>query len=411
MIDVLRQRNFSLLWIAALVSGIGNFILLAALPYFVYATSGSALASGGAFISEMLPMILFPPIGGAYADRWRRKPVLAGSDVLRGLLVLPLIAVHGMPTLWIVYVSAFLGAAVGNFAGPFGSAAIPHVVREDDLGAANAAFSVGGSIAGIIGFPLGGLLLQRSGLPAVVLVDSLSFVVSGLLIAFINVPLEPVRDRSPQVGVSPLRRVQEDWTHGLAVVRSERWLLVFYVVTAFTFLGNGGLWTVLPAFVRSVLGGSPQFYSWVLTAQSIGGVAASISIGWVLKRSSTARTLAIALLAFGLLDGLVALAASRPATLLAFFLAGPPALFGIAALNTILQAESRPDYRGRVFGLYLMINALASVAGSLLAGALADSFGSRAVLGGEGLVVFIGGLVATFALVPALREARAARAA
>jgi len=58
-----------------------------------------------------------------------------------------------------------------------------------------------------------------------------------------------------------------------------------------------------------------------------------------------------------------------------------------------------------------MINALASVAGSLLAGALADSFGSRAVLGGEGLVVFIGGLVATFALVPALREARAARAA
>src|SRR5947209_2438200 len=131
MLSVLRQPNYALLWLAALTSGIGSFALLAALPYFVYATSGSVLASGAVFASEMAPMALMPTIAGIFADRWKRKGVLVASDWLRGLILLPLLAVHGPSTLWIVYSSAFAGAVVGNFAGPFGSAAIPHVVGEE----------------------------------------------------------------------------------------------------------------------------------------------------------------------------------------------------------------------------------------------------------------------------------------
>lgn len=129
MLSVLRQRNFRRFWLAALISAVGDFVLLAALPYYVYATSGSALASAVAVVSETAPMLVFSNLGGVFADRWRRKPVMVACDGLRALCLLPLLAVHGGSTLWIVYVSGFLRASVGNFAGPFGGAAIPHVVE------------------------------------------------------------------------------------------------------------------------------------------------------------------------------------------------------------------------------------------------------------------------------------------
>src|SRR5947209_8411182 len=103
MLGLLRRRNYALFWSAALISGMGDFVLLAALPYYVYASSNSALASAIAFVSETIPRLFFSNFGGVYADRWRRKPVMVLCDALRGVLLLPLLAVHGASTLWIVY--------------------------------------------------------------------------------------------------------------------------------------------------------------------------------------------------------------------------------------------------------------------------------------------------------------------
>jgi len=403
---VLLKRNYGLMWGAALVSGIGGFVLLAALPYFVYSTSGSALASGGAFMSEMLPMILFPALGGIYADRWKRKPVLVGSDWFRGLLVLPLVAVHGPSTLWIVYVCGFLGAAVGNFAGPFGSASIPHLVDHDDLGPANAAFSVGGNIATLVGFPLGGILLQRLGLSAVVVLDAASFVVSGLLVGSVNVSLEATVGDNVQTESSLLRRTWQEWRDGLGMVRDERWLTLLFVVLALTFLGNGALLTVLPAFVKTVLNGSAQFYSVVLAAQGAGGIVAAAGIGFVMKRVSPVQILALGLPAMGALAILAGAIALPSVTLVCFFLAGPPALFAVASLNTILQGEVSPGYLGRVFGTFLTVNALSSLLGALLAGALTDRFGSRLIMCAGGSIFLVAGVTAILVLAPTLQTSK-----
>lgn len=204
MLVVLRQPNYALLWAAALVSGIGNFVLLAALPYFVYATSGSVLASRATFGSQMAPMVM-PTVGRIFADRWKRKPVMVASDWLRGLILVPLLAVHGASTLWIVYLTTFLGAIVGTFAGPFGNAAIPHVVDERALPAANATFSVGGNVAVLVGYALGGLIMSQVG-----------FALSGLFVCLVSVaPPERVGARpglraEGALGLADLRRHDRD---------------------------------------------------------------------------------------------------------------------------------------------------------------------------------------------------------
>ncbi|GAC1403295.1 MAG: MFS transporter [Chloroflexota bacterium] len=404
MLSVLRRPNFALLWSAALISGVGNFVLLAALPYFVYATSRSVLASGVTFASEVAPMIIMPIIGGIFADRWRRKAVLIAGDWLRGLILLPLLAVHGNSTLWIVYVVAFLSSAVGNFVGPFNSAALPHVVEEQHLPAANVAFSLGTSAGILVGYPLGGLLLGHIGLAAVILVDAASFGLSGLLVMLIRVPLEGRMESIAADDAAAIRRAWREWLLGMDYVWSHRWVLIVFVVILIIFLGNGMLLTVLPAFVEGTLGGSAQFYSTVLAAQGAGGIAAALGVGFVMRRLSPGQLLGWGMWILGCLAIGVALLASQTGTLIGMFLAGPPSLFGVAALNTLLQSHIPDDYRGRVFGASLSINAFATLLGTLLSGLLADRVGSRVVFGLGGGVFLIAVGVALWFLLPALSE-------
>jgi predicted MFS family arabinose efflux permease len=356
-------------------------------------------------------MLLFPTIGGICADRWKRKPVLVASDCLRGLILLALLAVHGASTVWIVYVVGFLGAAVGNFAGPFGSASVPHIVEPDHLPSANAAFSVGTNVAVLIGYPLGGLTLPHAGLRGVVILDAVTFLLSGLLIAGVDVPLEGGGEPVSSDGRPLLRRAWRDWLLGMVFIRGERWISLLFLVLLLTFLGNAILLTVLAPFVKGMLGGSAQLYAWILTAQGAGGIAAAGGIGWVTGRLSPARAIALGLLALGGLAISIAVVASIPATIIAMFLAGPPALFAVASLNTMLQSGVPDTYRGRVFGAYLTVSALASLIGSLLAGTLTDALGSRFVLAAGGGLFVVAGALALVVLAPTVRlsPTRAAR--
>jgi MFS family permease len=116
MLSLSRQRSYALLWSSALISGIGNFILIATLPYYVYSISGSTLASGATFISETISMVLFGSVGGILADRWQRKRAVVSSDRLRALVLLPLLFVHSTASLCgAVFVVTGLAAFVTLF--------------------------------------------------------------------------------------------------------------------------------------------------------------------------------------------------------------------------------------------------------------------------------------------------------
>jgi MFS family permease len=406
MLHLLRQRSYSLLWWSALVSGIGNYVLIAALPYYVYATSGSTLASGITFVSEMLPMLLCSSVGGIYADRWKRKRVLVFSDWLRGIILLPMLAVHSTSTLWIVYATAFLGAAVANFVGPFGNAAIPHVVKEHELPAANAAFSVGGYLAVLLGTTLGGILLQQIGLRGVVLVDGLTFVVSGLLVARIDVNLEQRSiEAALSAGTQDAGRAWREWLLGVRFILGERWLTVVFMVTMFVFLGNSIVVVVLAPYVRHTLGGSAQVYAWILAVQGLGGIMAGLAIERVSARIPPAPLLSASLFTLGLLTIAIAAIATIPATVVVMFLAGFSILFGVASLNTLLQAHVPDHLRGRVSGVFLSTVALMSLLGSLTASFSADAIGIRVMLGLGGALYMAGATVGLVVLTPTMRRA------
>jgi len=103
MLTALRQRDFSLLWFAGLISITGDWTLNVALPFHVYKITGSALATGLMFMARTLPGVLFGGFAGVFVDRWDRKRTMVIVDLFATLLVLVLLTVDSVSGLWVIY--------------------------------------------------------------------------------------------------------------------------------------------------------------------------------------------------------------------------------------------------------------------------------------------------------------------
>ena len=217
MLVVVRQRNFALLLLAGLISSVGDLVLTIALPFYAYDLTHSALQTGAMFIASTLPSPLVGSVAGVFVDRWDRKRTMVAADLSRVVLMLLLLAVRSRDALWIVYLVAFLESCVSKFFVPAKSAFIPRLVPAERLTAANSLDSVSSSIVSLIAPSLGGALLVLLGLSGVVLVDSASFLLSGLLIALIVAHSTGARPLAGSAVASSVRAwgvVWREWLDG-----------------------------------------------------------------------------------------------------------------------------------------------------------------------------------------------------
>src|SRR3954466_14341901 len=99
MWSLLRQRNFSLVLVARVVSNSGDIVLYVALPFYVYQLTGSALATGAMFVAETIPPLLLGSLAGVFVDRWDRKRTMIVADVARGAVLLLLLFVASVEML------------------------------------------------------------------------------------------------------------------------------------------------------------------------------------------------------------------------------------------------------------------------------------------------------------------------
>src|SRR5919199_6400095 len=112
MLQVLRQRNFLLLWTAGLISMAGDWVLLTALPIYVYTLTRSPLATSIMFVSELLPSLLLGSVAGVFVDRWPRKRIMLVSNILLAIPLLPLLLVRSADLVWIVYIVGFVQSTI-----------------------------------------------------------------------------------------------------------------------------------------------------------------------------------------------------------------------------------------------------------------------------------------------------------
>ncbi len=188
--EVFRNRNLRRLNLAFAGSIIGDWAYALGASVYAY-RQGGATAVGILGVVRFLSMAILAPITSLLADKFDRKKVMIGSDLLRVALVLGAavaISVDGPPI--VVYALTILTSVTGTAFRPAQASLMPSLVNQPgELSAANVASSTIDSVGFFIGPAIGGLLLGVASIPWVYVFNALTFVWSALLVA----GLQPAR--------------------------------------------------------------------------------------------------------------------------------------------------------------------------------------------------------------------------
>lgn len=390
MIGLLRQRNFALLWFGGLISVAGDWVLYAALPFFVYEQTHSTIATAGMIAAELGPAIVIGSFAGVWVDRLDRRRLLVATNVLQALTVSVLLVVaHGGP-LWIVYAVACGQSVLASFSQPAESALLPSLVGPDVLLAANSLTALNRRIARLVGVPLGGVLLGFFGLAPVVLIDSASFLAAAAMIAAVVAP--------PRIRSEETTSFFGEWRAGLSLIRRERAIAVLFAVLGLMTFGGTMLDPLYVAWVRDSLHSGPEIYAVLLTAHSVAGIVSSFALGTWGSRFSP--RLLVGWMSF-VAGGALIVKFDIPAVGLAIalsLLGGATSVISSIAIETLAQSTVREDFRGRVFAALGASGALFSLAGAVVGGVAAHALGVTPMLNVAAGLVIASGVVVLYAL-------------
>jgi MFS family permease len=414
---LLRHRAFSLLWIAGLVSMTGDWLLMIALPIYVYKLTGSPAATSAVVAASVAAALPFGVIAGVHIDRWDRRWTLVVANLLQVLAIAPLLLVGSASRVWIVLVVAFAESGLSQFVGPAEHALLPRLVAEDQLGVANSLNTLNSNIARLGGPALGAIAAVTLGLSGATLLDAASFAVAAGLIALIGgahraapapaytTPL-PTADRGSALG-----RWWFDLAQGLRTIGGSRMLRALFLVATITAVGEGIMGSLFVVFAaRGVQGGSSSI-GWLMSAQAVGGIIGGLLAATVARRLPPIPTVITTTMLFGLVDVVIfntpRITSALAPQLVLFVLVGIPGAIGLAAMMTLLQSAVGDWLRGRVFAAVGVAESGAALVGTALSASLADRFGVFAVLTAQGLGYVVAGLAFAAVVRPARRPALA----
>lgn len=383
MLRILRQRNFGLLWLAGLISLIGDWVLVVGLPIEIYRRTGSTLATAGMLLAGLLPALLLGSIAGVFVDRWDRRRLMIAVNVLLAAVLLPLLAIDTLG-IWVAYAVLLAASCLEQLFEPAEAALLPNLLETgaEDLVTANALNGMNNQLARIIGPVIGGAAVVAGGLMLVAIVDGVTFLVAALLLVAIRSdrtrPAAPAHhEASVEVeAASAWSRLRREWRDGLDLIVHQpvlRALLVFFVITR---IGEGLVGTLFVPWATDALHTDAAGYGWLLSAQAVGGLGGAFVVGRFGARLQPLRLLVVSAVVFGLIDlVLFTYPAFYPVlapALVGMVIVGVPAAAMGAANQTLQQTYAVDSHRGRVVGALMAVGAAGSLVGAVGAGVLGE---------------------------------------
>ena len=385
MRDLLRIRDFRLLFIGQAMSNWGNALTNLTLLLLAQRLTGSVAAVAGTAIAVALPQLLIGMPAGVYVDRWNRKTVMIASDVVRGLLVLGFIAVDSADRMWLLYVIAFAQAAVGTFFNPARGAIIPHIVGAEQLLAANSTMETARIVVGLLGTAAAGVWvgLAESLWPIFVL-DGVTFIVSSFFERAMETDGSPERSDDEQVS-----SVLSDMLTGLRAAMSNRTLVGIIVGAAVLMFGLGAVNVLLVPFVVDDLMISETWFGALELAQVSSMVVAGSLVATLAARLAPTRIVSGALAGIGVAIAAVSLVDAAWQLVVVLFAVGWFVTPLQASASTILQSEVADAMRGRIGSAVGTVIEGANVGSMAIAGTAAALIGTRGVFAASGAIALV----------------------
>ena len=368
-LQLLRKRDFALLWSGATVSALGDGMSFIALVWLLIERGGTPADVGWLAAIYTAPVVIGGLAAGVILDRFDPRLVLAADSAIRGLAVasVPIAAALGVLTTTQIFVVAgvygllFMTSAAGI------PTMIPRLVEREDLTTANAMESLSFGISGLIGPTIAGLVIATLGAPVVLALDAATY-------GFFVVCLLAMRRDGARAKAAAAQPAEKRSGGGLGpalrFVLGAPAILTITVMYMCLNIAGGIFAVVIPIYANDVLGGGATTYGLLVSSRTAGDLFGLVAVGAISWRWPLGRSIAGAIV-------ICALASS-------FLLFGPAflpllvilAVWGVFESSltpwaqTIRMRLIPPELRGRVFALLRTLMQSTRPIGAIVAGYL-----------------------------------------
>jgi MFS family permease len=402
------NRNFRRLWLAQIVSEIGDWFYTLSIYTLLLQLTGHAGSVALALVLQVLPQTFVGPMAGVVNDRLKRKHVMIAADIIRFGVVLAMLFVRSRSMVWLIYPLLLAETTMAAFFEPARSAVIPNIAADSEVLVANTLSSATWSVNLLIGAAVGGVVAAFFGRDTVFVLNALSFLTSAFLIGGMHfaephaesaAPLRPrdLVDFSPVL--EGIRYIRSHPTLFPAVFAKAGELMVGPSWVIFTVMGAREF--AVHGRGIDAAGGAMLGMSILLGGRGLGAlVGPLVSARWAGQSDHRLRlgilygylTIAIG---YGVLGASRSVWMAAVCAMLAHMGGSTVWVFS----TTLLQLHTEDRFRGRVFAADLGLGSLTFAVTAYLAGRFLDAgISARMVATSTGVLMLVPASILAWAL-------------
>lgn len=367
------KLKFFTIWAGQAVSLITSAILQMAIIFYLTEKTGSAMVLSMASLVGFLPYAVFGPAIGVLVDRYDRKKIMIGADLIIAAAgaMLAIIALNMELPVWMVMVVLFIRSIGTAFHSPALNAVTPLLVPEDQLTKCAGYSQSLQSISYILSPAFAALLYSVWELNAIIAIDVLGAVIASLTVAFVNIPKLNVDQQSLKPDF--IKEMKE----GIVVLRQNKGLfdlLLLGTLYTFVYMPINALY---PLISMEYFNGTPMHISITEIAFASGMLAGGLILG---RLGSYEKRVLLITGSFFMMGASLAIAGLLPPSDFIIFVVccaimGLSVPFYSGVQTALFQEKIKPEYLGRVFSLTGSIMSLAMPLGLILSGFFSDRIG------------------------------------
>jgi MFS family permease len=394
MLQALRIRDFRLMWGGSLVSSLGSWLLILAIPAHVFLVTGSLRDTGLTLAADYLPALVLGPVAGVFTDRWDRRRMMIATNLFRAGAVAAMLLGTSPGHYWVLYVALIAESSGGVLYMPAVQARTPAIVGTGTLlSSANSLNACTDGAVRLIGGPLGGILLTVYGIKWLICADVLSYLVSAAAMVMTS-----RTERERPVRKTTLGDVTRDLIEGVHVLADQPVARALLPVTVIFLAANASLSAVLIPLGVQRLGGS-EHTGFLLSCLGAGFLIGAPVLRAVLDRARARNLLTASLTAtaagFFLLFSSSSLTTALPAAVGIGIFGSMSQVIPLTAMQRVIPNA----ILGRVSAVFLTAEAAATLAGAAAGPFLAQALHFNGVATVASLVT-LSAAALTFLTVP-----------
>lgn len=279
----LWNKNYILMLQGNAVSAIGDILYSVAIGYWVYEQTNSSALMGIMSSISMFVVMVVSPFSGTIIDKCNRKGVIVGMDALRGIimLVVGILAYTVQLSVPYILVAAFLGAMCSVFFSPAVSTLLIDIIPHDDMVRGQSVQSGITSFINLVGKALSGALVAFLGVPLIITLNGISYLISAFTEMFIDVP--KTKRQGEKVTV---KSILTDFKIGIVEIYRNKFLRLFIPsALILNILGAGPITLMLPFVLEK--GFNVEMYGYLMSVETAASLICVFILGIVKLKPRT----------------------------------------------------------------------------------------------------------------------------